>query len=180
MAQSTIHQWSELREIVSAAIGRPVAPRTKYSQKKLTKAALDAATGSRLEDKLLVQIEEAIHYLKAQGKEVTQAAICRLTRKSRSALMKHSRLRALMHEVAQEVRNPERTRRRRAEREAELERQVAEYISQLFKEGNTPTQLAIATHIGMTVSALRKYLSVRKLLDNLVELRHHKRDTLEN
>lgn len=180
VSYSTIHRWPELRELVGTALSRPIIPEPKHAPNKSIKHTVDAPSSSKLEAELLTQVEEAIKYLRTQQQDVTQVAICRLLKKSRSGLMKHASVRARLQQVAEEVRNPERTRLQRAERETKLEGQVTECIARLSKEGIIPSQNAIAAEVGMSASALRKYSSVRRLLDTLIQLRRQKRDALEN
>lgn len=85
-----------------------------------------------------------------------------------------------MLEVAKVVRDPERALHRRAEREIELERQVAECITRLSRNGDVPSQEAIAAEFGKTVTALRKYPSIRRHLERLVQLRRQKPEKLED
>jgi hypothetical protein len=131
------------------------------------------------ENEIVAQMKDAISSLKAQKQEVTQGAICNLIGRSLSGVMKYSSPKALLMEVAKEASNSERLHQQRTDRDAELERQVTEYISIQSQEGIMPTQKAIAAHVGMAVSALRKHSSVRRIFDTLVQLRQQKQNALK-
>lgn len=78
ISRDTIRRWPELRELVSVATGQPVILAANWPRKKTGDTRV-SARGTKLEDELLSQVEEAIHHLKSQGEDITQVAICRLT-----------------------------------------------------------------------------------------------------
>lgn len=179
VSDETIHRWPELRELVSVAIDRPLNVVQSQDRDPSSRHNTIASKREQREDEILAQLKEAISFLNAQNQEVTQAAICQLIGRSVGGVLKYSRARALLMQVAEEARNSERSQQQHNEREIDLERQVAECIRMLSQDGTIPTQKAIAACVGIAVSALRKHPSVRRIFDTLVQLRQQKQHALK-
>ena len=120
-------------------------------------------------------MEAAISCLREQEQDITQTAIAAKMSRSVSGLLKYPRIRVRLQQVAKQARNKVLRDCNRLKREVSLLRQVLEYRDLLSKDGTTPTQVAIAAHMGKSVSALRKYPSIRKLFNQLVLAKGQKR-----
>jgi hypothetical protein len=180
VSYSTIHRWPELRELVSAVVGRPLEPKYKRAEGASSTQITNTDARLRREDELLAQVEAAISRLKEQDQNVTQIAIAAMMNKSVSGLMKYSRIRTRLQRVANHARNQVLRYAKQLERESRLLQQVMKCIAILSKDGSKPTQEAVAAQIGKSVPALRKYSSIRKALNKLVQTKRQKQDTSEN
>lgn len=114
------------------------------------------------EDTLLTLIQHARETLRAQGKPVSQAAVCRFLRKAISTLRYYPRVRLLLEQIVTDH------RKERAaavsKRELELLERVQQAIEQLRSEGCEVTQHAIRDRVGVALPTLRRFAQVRSLL----------------
>jgi len=117
---------------------------------------------SEQEKHLLVKVVEAIELLEKKGYPVTQVAVSRLTGISVQKIMKHSSIRSLFEQRAEQQYEYQAIQRK--QREEELLVKVEEAIELLKKLGKPITQQSLGDIVGNSPDTLRKFVRVRELL----------------
>jgi hypothetical protein len=109
------------------------------------------------------QVQLAITALKQEGKKITKAAVARQSGVRYDLIMGNRQVKIIFQELALEY---EKERRRRG---AQLAEEVIEAITELERQGKSPTQTAISGLVGMGREALMQYPQVKRVFVQLSE-----------
>lgn len=125
----------------------------------------------RRERELLKQVRQVIKQLQEQNQPITQRAVSQRLGLTTSALMYYPGFRKIYYKMTEE--NKRALRKQTKQREATLVERVQTAILQISKEGMPLTFQNISKLVGMSVAGLRRYPSVKTLLEQIAEERRN-------
>jgi DNA-binding XRE family transcriptional regulator len=126
------------------------------------------------EAELLKQIEEAVYSLESSGQPITKAAVGQIIHVLPTTFMHFPGIQAFWTQLT--ARRHQRETEQKRLREGMLLKQVEGAIGLLVLRGQSVTQPAIQSLVGVSISALKKYPSVKLLLASLSKYRRPTRE----
>jgi len=155
------------------------SPRQRTLYEAISAPACRVSDGKfprRRENELLGSVLSAIHELEAIEEPVTQVAVAAKVKMTPEGLRYYPRVKHIFDEIAGRQRDKELLRLRHKARENKMLQQVHAAIAEMEAQGRIVTQMGISEIVGISPTGLKKYPSIKEVLNRLTKARPAKRE----